>query len=392
METIDEINQETIVEESRKLATIRKIKSVEDIIFENDKGEQEVAQNIVKATVDGWHLVTQRSNGFKPDDLVVYFEIDSVLPSDNPEFAFLEKYKYRLKTIKLKGQISQGLILPLSILETEDNKIFTNKEAIPEGVGDPWAPVVNIQEGEDVTQYLGVKKYEPVIPANLAGKVRGNFPFFLRKTDEERIQNCGWLLGKYGDLDWIATEKLDGSSFTCYRKDGVFGVCSRNQDLEETSDNAFWQLARRLKIEENLINLGHDNICIQGEMVGPGIQGNKYNLKETKLYVFNLFDIETQEYCSCFNKEEKLRQFHWDIVGSMGLEWAPDVLDFGEGEAKLPLTVDEILALADGPSMVNPKANREGLVFRPIKEITDPKFGRVSFKAISNKWLLKNDG
>lgn len=404
----------------RKLATIRKISAIEDIVFRNAEGQEETAENIVMAKVDGWQLVTQRSNGFKPGDKIVYFEIDSVLPSDNPEFAFLEKYKYRLRTIKLKGQISQGLILPISVAlpgiiqKMRDGELEFNLEVakdpkdshIPEEYAETLealdyttpegeaklkeiiaATVFEALVGYDVTEMLGVTKYEAPIPANLAGKVKGSFPSFLHKTDEERIQNCGWLLEKYKNEAWQATEKLDGSSFTCYRKDGVFGVCSRNLDLIETPENTFWQVARSYRIEEQLVEKGIDNVAIQGEIVGPGINGNKYKLNEVKLYVFNFFDIENQTYI-----DVKPSRVDMIEIINMGLEWVPWPLDFGPEESELiPQTVEAILALADGPSEINPKVMREGLVFRPIDEIDDPKFGRVSFKAISNAYLLKNE-
>jgi len=369
--------------EPRKLATIAKIEAIEDISFTNENGIEEIAQNIVKAKVRGWSVVTQWSNNFTPGSLCVYFEIDSVLPADNPEFAFLEKYKYRLRTIKLKGQISQGLILPISILEHLPNcpgkieDLAGNLYFVPDKTPDVHIPIF---EGHDFTETIGVVKYEPPIPANLRGQVKGLFPHFLRKTDEERIQNAEWLLEKYKGKEFYATEKLDGSSFTCYRKDGVFGVCSRNLELTETADNAYWQLARRLQIEEKMIELGLDNVCIQGEMIGPGIQKNRYGLKQVELYIFDAFDIETQEYTRPATGRVCMRD-----ITELGIPWVEDVWD-----GILNFTLEEVLAMADGPSFLNPDVMREGIVFRPEDETRDPKFGRVSFKAISNAYLLKH--
>lgn len=379
----------------RKLASLRTIKAIDDIVFKNTDGDLETAQNIVRVQIDGWQLVTQRSNNFRVGDLVVYFEIDSVLPSENPDFAFLEPYKYRLRTIKLKGQISQGLILPLSVIEQNDFYVGTNKEAEPEYIGyhgtdpywkerdfGPFNPEWYLRDGLDVTEILGVTKYEPPIPACLSGKVKSNFPGFLTKTDEERVQNYTDVLETYKGVEFYATEKLDGTSFTCYRKDGVFGVCSRNLEMTETEDNTHWQVARKLGIEQLLIDQGLDNVCIQGELIGPGIQGNLYKLPEHKLYVFNFYAIEGREHFSPYQKNAKA---HTNPLP--GLDWVPLVW-----KGPLEFSLEELLAFAEGKSQLNPNQEREGLVFRPVVEvIDDPTLGRLSFKAISNRFLLKHE-
>lgn len=335
----------------RKLASIREISEVSDIVFTNTDGEQETAQNIVRVKVDGWQLVTQRNNGFKPGDKVVYFEIDSLLPSDNPEFAFLEKYNYRLKTIKLKGQISQGLVMPLSIL--------------------PWENKM-LEVGDNVTDILGVTKYEPPIPANLRGVVKGNFPGFLIKTDEERLQNIPEVLALHKDKLFCVTEKLDGTSCSVYLKDGEFGVCSRNLDLKETADNKYWQTARQYNLE-NILKTDGRNLCIQGEIIGVGIQGNKYKLHDTELCIFYIYDIDAGKY---FNAEET---FAW--CGAHGLSMVPIV----EWAINPFSTVEEMLGFADGCSAFDDTVPREGLVWR------NDDGDKISFKTISNKFLLKHE-
>ncbi len=214
----------------RKLATIRKITNITPI---------EGADKIELVTVGGWKVVAAKDVNHKIGDLVVYCEIDSFLPIKE-EFEFLRKSSYkklsdgtegfRLKTIKLRGQVSQGLILPIKELS-----IFQ------------FASSSNLSEGDDVTDILGITKYEPPIPAELAGKVKGGFPHFIPKTDEERVQNLSkeydeWKL--QSKHKFYVTEKLDGSSATYYIKDGVFGVCSRNLELLETEGNTFWKVAR----------------------------------------------------------------------------------------------------------------------------------------------------
>lgn len=340
----------------RKLASIRRIAEIREI---------EGADNIVCAVVDGWTLVTQKSNGFKEGDLVVYFEIDSVLP-EREEFEFLRDRCYvseknsvngagfRLKTIRLRGVYSQGLILPINTLY-----------AALLGTND-W------REGQDLTEVLGVVKYEKPLPAQLAGVARGNFPSFVRKTDQERIQNCfNKLKHKWNDHEWEVTIKLDGSSFTAYfnKEDDRFGVCSRNLDLQETEGNAFWQVARKYGLEKKMDAYGRA-MAIQGELVGPGIQGNKEGLAELDMYVFDIWDIDRQVYLG----EHERR----NICKVLGLNHVPIV---DSRFSARDLSLDDILEMADGPSL---KAKlREGLVF---KSLNDPN---VSWKAISNKWLLK---
>jgi RNA ligase (TIGR02306 family) len=261
----------------RKLASIRIISDIQPI---------EGADMIELSIVDGWKVVVAKNVGHKVGDMVIYCEIDSFLPIKD-EFEFLRKTSYkkmsdgmegfRLKTIKMRGQVSQGLILPMSVVE------YTN---------------VQFEVGMDVTNLLGITKYEPPIPAELSGKVKGLFPSFLRKTDEERVQN---LTKEYEEWkhqskhQFYVTEKLDGSSATYYIKDGEFGVCSRNLELLETERNTFWNVARDLKLEEKLREFGR-NLCIQGELIGEGIQGNPYKIKGHTVRFFNVFDIDSRTY------------------------------------------------------------------------------------------------
>jgi tRNA-binding EMAP/Myf-like protein len=240
----------------RKLATLRRISDIQPI---------EGADAIEVATVGGWKVVVAKDVGHKRGDLVVYCEIDSFLPVE-PEFEFLRKTSYRkmgdqegfrLKTIKLRGQVSQGLIVPLSVLEKgEEMKIGISKQPWGDQLQlGPYDDALVIEEGTDVTDWLHIIKYEPPIPAELAGKVKGPFPGFLRKTDEERIQNMTKDFQNMKSNSYYVTEKLDGSSATFYFRNGEFGVCSRNLELEETDDNTFWQIARKLDLENKLKSL-----------------------------------------------------------------------------------------------------------------------------------------
>jgi RNA ligase (TIGR02306 family) len=337
----------------RKLASIRKISDIQPI---------EGADMIELVIVDGWKVVVAKNVGHKLGDLVIYCEIDSFLPI-REEFEFLRKSSYkkmvdgtegfRLRTIKLRGQVSQGLILPISVLNPTDTNIYV----------EPF-------EGLDVTEMLEIVKYEPPVPAELAGKVKGLFPSFLRKTDEERIQNLtleyeGW---KNSDKGFYVTEKLDGSSATFYFKDGEFGVCSRNLELLETEGNTFWKVARELKLEEWLTSQDV-NYSIQGELIGESVQGNPYKIKGQTVGFFNAFNIDTQEYLG-------LEEFE-SLISSMGLKSVP-ILD---REFTLPDTIDELLKYADSKSVLNSNFDREGVVIRSVDR-------KISFKVISNKFLL----
>ena len=336
------------MENLRKLASIRKISDIQIIPG---------ADMIELAIVDGWKVVVAKNVEHKVGDMVVYCEIDSFLPIKE-EFEFLRKSSYkkmsdgtegfRLRTIKLKGQVSQGLILPLKDLQ------LPNKDLL--------------EVGMDVTNLLGISKYEPPIPAELSGKVKGLFPSFLRKTDEERVQN---LSNEYENLKqhkFYVTEKLDGSSATFYSKDGVFGVCSRNLELLETEGNTFWKVARELKLEEWLTSQDV-NYSIQGELIGESIQGNPYKIKGQTVGFFNAFNIDTQEYLG-------LEEFE-KLISSMGLKSVP-ILD---REFTLPDTIDELLTYADEKSVLNSNFDREGVVIRSLDR-------KISFKVISNKFLL----
>ena len=342
----------------RKLASVRVISNIQPIPN---------ADKIELVTVDGWNVVVAKDVGHKVGDLVIYCEIDSFLPI-REEFEFLRKSSYkkmgdvegfRLRTVKLRGQVSQGLILPMSVLNPPDTNIYVT----------PF-------EGLDVTEMLDIVKYEPPIPAELAGKVKGAFPSFIPKTEEFRIQN---LTKEYEEWKYqskhqfYVTEKLDGSSATFYVKDGEFGVCSRNLELLETEGNTFWKVARELDLENKMKSLGK-NISLQGELIGEGIQGNPYKLKGQTIRFFTGYDID---------KRERIGFIHFIVMlMDMRLEHVPVVnLEFG---FLLPDTIEEMLQYAEGKSVLNPDTEREGVVVRSLD-------GSISFKAISNKFLLNHE-
>lgn len=362
----------------RKLASVRRILSLDPI---------PEADLIETATVDGWQVVVQKAVGHKVGDLVCYFEIDSFLPVCE-QFEFLRKSSYRnvpglgegfrLRTIKLKKQVSQGLIIPLRELS------FEGKAARHE-------------EGDDLTELLGVIKYDPPLPACLQGRAKGNFPLFIRKSDQDRIQNVAHRL----DLDqvWEESLKLDGSSMTAYiktEKSEPFdngdawvqveelrtGVCSRNLELkidEENAGNSFVAMFNKLGLDKKLRevrNMVDFDFAIQGELMGPGIQGNREKFEDFRFFLFEVFDIT--------NQTKLGSSWRNDIAALLGVKQAP-ILGFSNLKG---VTVKDLLEYVDGVTAEPIDGHQwnkipEGVVF---KSENDPN---VSFKVISNRFLMK---
>jgi RNA ligase (TIGR02306 family) len=336
----------------RKLVTIQKIDDIKPI---------DGADFIELARVKGWNVVVKKGE-YKVDDMVLYYEIDSFLPI-KPEYEFLLKGSKAkkmlvdgkeiegilLKTKKLKGIVSQGLVMPLSLLNHIVDLNYYNI-------------------GDDVSGVLGVVLYEMPIPAELQGKFKGNFPSFLPKTDEIRAQNMPDIFNSF-----YISEKLDGCSVSYFKKDNVFGVCSRNLELENNGQTQ-WKIADKLNLQEVL----PDNMAIQGELIGDGIQGNPLKIKGQELSVYNVYNIATGKYLDYKDFIEFCREKNLLTV---------PIID---EDFKLPNSLDEILKMADGKSLINKNEDREGIVVRPKIEA---KYNgdRLSFKVISNNYLLKNE-
>lgn len=369
----------------RQLATLQKIKSLEPI---------EWADKLEKATVLWREIVVVKWLHYVWE-LICYIEIDSFLP-EHKEFEFLrdrcfkmywDKAWFRLRTIKLRWQISQWLIIPYS------SAININ-------------PRIPAQEGEDITKELWIIKYDSELLREIrekenhqrdyARKWRGKwikwlfyrvrywffikiwrikfdktFPSFIPKTDETRVQVLGSVLSQYKWTKCYATEKLDGSSITCFLHKWKFWVCSRNLELVN-SDNNFWHTVEKLGVEKIMRESLSDNIAIQGELVWPWIQWNKYNLEEHDIYRFNCYDIKTQKYRFPSELESK------------GLKIVPIVWRF-----ELIDNIKELVELAKWDSLLG-KVPREWIVIRPEEEIENVhKMWRLSFKSINPDFLLK---
>lgn len=364
----------------RQLATIKQIQDIRPIPG---------ADAIEVAIVDGWECVIAKKDNFQVGDLIIYIEIDSVMPQ-RPEFEFLASRKYRIRTIKLRKQVSQGLVLSLSYLPPGDYTI-----------------------GQDVTEIMGVTKYDPQAAEEMEvlketvskeknpiikwlmrfswfremrkTQTRSNkgFPTLVSKTDETRIENIPQLLKNKG-IVWDITEKIDGQSATYLlrktrtwygKQTREFIVCSRNWRLPKPDNSTYWTIAQNQKIQDQLEQLlttfNWEWVAIQGEIFGPAVQGNKYGLDALNFRVFNLITP----------LEGRLNSSEGKIVleHCTNLQWVP----FLYQGIILPDTVEEIRGMLPKTSLISNKIPvPEGAVFRS-------RDGKYSFKSVNPAFLLK---
>lgn len=340
----------------RKLVTVQKIVSLDPI---------DGADRIEVARVLGWNVVVQKGL-HEVGDLVAFFEIDSLLPETNPAFESFQKRGQKkvlvdgvevkghvLKTAKLRGQISQGLIIPLRELDITG----------PFNVGD------------ELTDSLGVLKWEPPIPVG-NGNIVGKFDTrFAPKTDAIRIQTIAELWDVIKSVDWEPTVKVDGSSTTLVNDDGKIRIFSRNWEVSNTGSN--FQIAERDGLVEAIKR--HPGMAIQFEFVGPGIQGNRLRLPAQKAIVF-----------AVWQNRVKLPRSEWD----------PDILRLAtpvlSDDWKPNGTVDEMIEKVDGlRGQITKDALDEGIVFHPVDpnsvpaELANVLDSNLNWKIVSRKWLLK---
>jgi RNA ligase (TIGR02306 family) len=351
----------------RKLASIQKIDKIE--IHTN-------ADSLELATVGGWQVVIKKGQ-FKTGELIIYCEIDSILP-DKPEFEFLRSKNFRIKTIKLRGELSQGIIFGLDILPQD---ISTSIQLIHSRVGDKIL-------GTDLTEKLEITKHEPPLKGINGGETKGSLPPFVIKTDEQRLQSAMSLIDEMTGLECYITVKEDGTSFSAYYNDGNFGICSRNLELKLDDNfsnateksierlNSYAKIAKQYDLENKLKAINR-NIVIQGEITGSGIQGNPMELPVNthQFHVFNVYDIDNHKYLDY--DEFKTLMYTFDI---------PTVETIFRG--LFTFTLEQLLELASGKYM-GTRNNREGIVIRPVIESFSKKLhGRLSFKVINNDYLL----
>lgn len=395
------------VEESRSLAHVEKVASVESIPG---------ADNIVKIKVLGWNLIAMKDE-FKEGDKCVYIEIDSKVPEDDIRFAFLSKRKYKIKTIKFNkfNVISQGIALPLSSFpeladknigddvtkELRITKIVTQEEAFlrkQRMIDRNALPKFRFKWFRNfVLKHPRLKKYfiNKEVKRRLNEK---SFPAWIQKTDETRVENMPWIL-EY-KLPLIETEKIDGTSTTFaiefYNKRHTkydFIICSRNVRMNKKGETArcffdtdvYSEIAKNYDIENKLKELANelhtDVIILQGETYGDGIQGNPYKLpkNEIRFAAYNLKVGHKEE------KEYKFTRFNSikakEIVSKYGIYWVPITSIL----YSMPNTMEEFKAHAIGPSVINTEVLREGFVYR--SEFDE----NLSFKNVSNEYLLKHN-
>ncbi|MDD5014737.1 MAG: RNA ligase family protein [Atribacterota bacterium] len=369
----------------RQLATIEKISEVRDI--ENSDFLQVAMMEGL-----GWECVVNKKDGFKIGDLVCYIQTDSKTP-ERPEFEFLRERGFKVKIIKLRKQISEGLIMPLSIL--------------PKNI----TPV----QGLDVTETLGIIHYQKQIEEAEEQGLAKNFksksktltflmqfaifrwiyfklnhvdkgwPQWISHTDELRFQVCVKKLINNMNKLWYISEKVDGQSGTFFyhksKKCGIpnwfFGVCSRNIWIKKPNESSYWRMAKKYDLEKKLSELKKE-VVIQGECTGVAIQDNKYALSEVDFFVFNV--ILDGKRCSIKEMESFCHAMGLKTVPIVDRAFNPESLG---NISEIRDVVQAILKMSNGISQLNSNTIREGIVLRLIE---NPE---ISFKAISPEFDLK---
>ena len=324
-----------------KLASIQIITDIRPI---------EGADRIEAATVLGYQTVIKRGE-FQPGDKCVWHEPDTVT-ADRPEYAFLRAHGFRLKVSRFKGQVSQGLALPLRILPAGDYAV-----------------------GDDVTELIGIQKYEKPHPPSLADVAKGAFPSWIPKTDELNLRSFPAALEEFTGRECVITQKVDGTSGTFYLRNDEFGVCTRNLELLDHPDSKFWRVSREHRVREALEILDGD-FALQAEVHGEGIQGNHLGVKGVA--AFDLFDITAHVYAG----HEALAEF----CKASNL---PTVREVWRGEFRF--TLPELVELASAQEYATGRP-AEGIVIRPVEEARSLVLdsGRLSAKVLSEHYALKH--
>jgi len=330
----------------RSLVTIQKVKKISAI---PDSDFLELAH------IMGWQCVVKKGE-FQEGDLGVYYEVDSFLPLDDRyEFLRTSSYRenadngigFRIRTAKMRGQLSQGLFLPL--------------EKFPELEG--------CGEGSDVTEKLNVKKWYIPESSNPGGTIIGERPHGIPASDEIRLQSALELLDQLKGKPYYITTKMDGTSGIVYYIDGKIGCCSRNKEIRDEETALYWMPVYKYGLKEKLAKLGK-NIVLTGEICGPGIQKNKLRLSEVEWQVFDVKDWDAQRYLP-YDQACK-------VCDDLGLSRVP----LEERGENFDYTLEQLLEKAKGkyPSGLD----KEGIV---VRDLMAPK--AISFKVLNNDALLK---
>lgn len=329
----------------RKLVSIQKIEALESISG---------ADFIERARVLGWTVVVKKGE-FEAGDLCMFFEIDSVLP-DGPSWSeFMRKHKFRVKTVRLKQVLSQGLALPI-----------------------PHQLLPDLKIGDDVTEKMGVTKYEPPLPE--CREVEGKFPSEIPKTDELRIQSFPALLQEIKGKDLYISTKYDGMSATFYKNQELQLIaCSRNWSIKKGNNN-FWNIVKKYDLE----NILPANFAIQGELCGPKIQKNRLGLSEIDFFVFNVYDVNNGDFLDYKDFISFCEKYNLKTVPIEEVLYNDNLIHKCE-------SLEWWLIRARG-FYANGVNLKEGIVVRPLKEEYSSVIGgRLSFKVLNNDFLLQED-
>ncbi|MDP2363685.1 MAG: RNA ligase family protein, partial [Ignavibacteria bacterium] len=316
-----------------------------------------------------WQVIVKKDQ-FQPGQLVVFFEIDSILPPKS-EYEFLRPRKFKIKTMRSPrlGVMSQGLLMPLDVIPEHERTILREEHFINGG---------NII-GTDVTAILNVQKYEPPLLASKNTIPFGSFPtHIVSKTDELRIQSFPELNAEMWGKPYIITDKYDGTSITIFNFNDEFGVCSRNLRLREHTD-IYWNITMKPDLPRLLPIYCKDSQCdlaLQGEICGKKIGTNPLHLEEDELFIFSVYDITAHRYLDTCDAQ---------IVAScLGIKFV-NVIESG---AAYNYTVEEIIKKAEG-NYYGTEYKREGIVIRPKQYTHSPSIGgQLSFKVINDQYLL----
>lgn len=328
------------------------------------------ADRIEIAIVQGWQSVVKKGD-FQIGDTVIFIPIDTVLqPADWNQFLWDKNdptKPIRVRTVKLRGTVSQGLIFSTTILDQ---------------TATAWKELVKVSREKDYKEFakaLGISKYEKPIPAQLAGKVKGDFPTHLvAKTDEDNLLSNVAVLEELKRAPFVqATLKMDGTSVTYIKEvDGTFRVCSRNLELYDTEENVMWNIARKYKLQEIM----RPGSSIQGEICGPGIQSNPAGLSEIQFFMFNFKDLIAREYRSCF--------FRAKDAGIVGVPTVIDVKVWSKEEFE-QMTIPKLQEFANNLKYQNNEP-AEGIVLRGMTSAQETLHSRVLQKMLSVKIINQN--
>lgn len=331
----------------QRLATIEKILNIEP---HPDADTLDIYQ------VMGWKVIDKKG-AYNVGDLAIYVEIDTIFPEKPENLAFLEKNHWKVKTIRLRGVYSQGLLLPLSVLPED----------------------FEIEEGKEVADIIGCQKYEKSSGVTSI-EAKSTFPYFVgwNRTDEDNICSNLYMLEQIKGKPYYITLKADGSSLSSIYQD-EFILATRKMWLREIpddaiTDNKFWLAARNRNLKEIL---SKSNYGIQCELLAPGLQCNTMGVNQADIRVYDLFDKTTKKYT---DYQELV-----DFCVATNLPMV-DVIEEGEN---FNYTLDELVKMAFNAKYPNGKL-AEGIVVRPTQYTVSDRGGRLSFKVMNPEYDRKN--